>query len=247
MSRLRSILGTGPTRGVLVLFLLELGLSVVYWMSEDPARETLRSIFLATPDGVWRSGKVWTLLTSGLLEPRPLTVLFHGLILWSFVPTLENWWGTGRLYRFAIVTTIAATLCGTLAGTLLGNNFPIAGLDPFIYATIVAFGVLYAKQSVNFFGALPLTGRQLMWGFIAFSGLFVVFGKQWSLGAAYVAAMGWAWLLTTAKWNPRLWLLKRRQSKLKGKLKVHTGGLSSGLAKQKKTIGRSNKNKDLPN
>ncbi len=58
-------------------------------------------------------------------------------------------------------------------GMLVGQErMPIDGLDPFITASMVAFGVVYAKQPVQFFGVLPLTGRQLMYGFIGFLVLY---------------------------------------------------------------------------
>jgi hypothetical protein len=42
---------------------------------------------------------------------------------------------------------------------------PTSGLNLLIYASIVAFGIAHARQPVQFFGVLPPTGRQLMYGF----------------------------------------------------------------------------------
>ena len=105
-------------------------------------------------------------------------------MMWLFVPALERWWGTPRFLRFAGYTAVTGTALGTLAGLALGRPAPILGLDPFIYASIVAYGIIYGKQHVQFFGVVPLTGRQLMYGIIGFVALFVLLQQDWELGAA---------------------------------------------------------------
>ena len=57
---------------------------------------------------------------------------------------------------------------------------------------------------MQFFGVLPLTGRQLMYGFIGFLVLFVVLQQLWELGAAFAAAMIAAAVMTSKRWSPGL-------------------------------------------
>src|SRR5690606_25765999 len=109
---------------------------------------------------VFERGRVWTLVTSPLIEVEFFSLLLTGLILWMFVPTLERFWGTGRFYRFVAITSVVGMLGGCLVGFATGRDVPISGLTPFTYASIVAFGIIYARQPVQFFGVLPLTGRQ---------------------------------------------------------------------------------------
>jgi membrane associated rhomboid family serine protease len=212
------------TRGAMWLLFVELGVSLVFLLLDDETRYEMAKWMVATSSGVWSEGKVWTLVTSPLLQPELIALLFHGLILWMFVPTLERWWGTKRFLLFALYTSLAGTIAGTLAGALIGGNWALSGLDPFIFASIVAFGVLYARQPVQFFGVLPMTGRQLMWGIIAFSALFVILGQQWALAAAYAASMGLAYLMTSGKWTPKLAWLKWKQRRARRRLKVVRGG-----------------------
>jgi len=212
------------TRGAMWLLFVELGVSIVWLLLDKATRLEMARWTLATSDGVWREGKVWTLVTSPLLQPEPLSLVFHALILWMFVPTLERWWGTARFLKFALYTSLAGTIAGTAAGALIGGPWMIAGLDPFIFASIVAFGVLYAHQPVQFFGVLPLTGRQLMYGIIAFTALFVLLGQEWALAVAYAASMGLAWLMTSGKWTPKLAWLRWKQRRVRRKLKVVRGG-----------------------
>ena len=122
-----------------------------------------------------------------------------------FVPTLERFWGTARFYRFVAITSIVGTI-GRHRGRLPDRVTSVAiyGLNPFIYASIVAFGIIYARQPVQFFGVLPLTGRQLMYGFIGFLSLFVVLQQLWEQGAAFAAAMLTAAVMTSKRWSPGL-------------------------------------------
>src|SRR5512141_350585 len=156
------------TRGALVIIGLQLGLSLVYLLCSEPARATLAEWVVATPSQVFHNYRVWTLVTSPLLEIDFFSLLLGLVMLWLFVPTLERFWGTARFYRFVIITSVVGTVCGVVVGQLLGRDVPILGLSPFVYASVVAFGVIYARQPVRFFGVLPLTGRQMMFGFIGF-------------------------------------------------------------------------------
>ena len=147
------------------------------------------------------------------------------MMLAMFVPTLERFWGTARFYRFVAITSLAGTVVGTLTGLALGaSHTAIAGLNPFIYGSIVAFGIIYAKQPVQFFGVLPLTGRQLMIGFIGFQILFVTLQGLWSQGAAVAAGMVAAALMTSKRFSPGLAWRRWRIQQARAKLTVMQGG-----------------------
>jgi membrane associated rhomboid family serine protease len=205
------------TRGALIVAGLELGVSLIWLMANPSARATILRWVVASPGLTWRDLHVWTLATSPLLEPSFIALVMHMVVLWAFVPTLERFWGTPRLYRFVAITSIAGSLGGTLMGLALGTEIPIAGLDPFMYAAIIAFGIVYAKTPVQFFGVLPLTGRQLMYGFLGFLVLYVVLEQAWELGASYAAGMLTA-VVMTSKQSPlrvwRRWRLARKRAQL---------------------------------
>jgi len=151
-------------------------------------------------------------------------MLLSLFMLWAFVPTLERFWGTARFYRFFAVTSLAGTVAGTAAGLALGIDDPISGLSPFVYGAVVAFGIVYARQPVQFFGVLPLTGRQLMFGFIGFVSLFVVLQGAWTKGAAFAAAMLAAAFMTSKRWSPGLAWRRWRISRARARLSVIDGG-----------------------
>ncbi len=207
------------TKGAMYLLIGELGLSLIYLAAGDALRLEMQSWLAATSHNVWQQGKIWTLLSGAFLHAHFVSLIFHGLILWMFVPVLERWWGTKRFLMFALWTTLAGTIAGTLVGLWVGNAH-ISGLDPFIYGTIVAYGVLYASSHVQFFGVLPMTGKQLAIGIIGFVTVMILWTQDWANGAAYAAAILLAYLMTSGKWTPKLWYLRYKQKRLRRHLKL---------------------------
>lgn len=216
--------GTQITRGAMIIAGLELGLSLVWLVVDQVTRNTLSLWLEASPRNVFERGHVWTLATSVFLERNFIGLILHMTVLWMFVPTLERFWGTARFYRFFAITALVGSLAGVAAGYALGLDLPISGLNPFIYAAIVAFGIVYARQPVQFFGVLPLTGRQLMYGFLGFLALYTVATQDWANGAAFAAAMLAAALLTSKRWSPRLMWNRWRMPRARARLKVVPGG-----------------------
>jgi membrane associated rhomboid family serine protease len=215
------------TRGALIVLSLELWLSLVWLAGDDATRDLFARHLMATPTNVFVHGRVWTLATGVFLEPKFLALILHVLVMWMFVPTLERFWGTARFYRFVAITSLVATAVGCAVGYALGGPYAsamVGGLDPFIYAAIVAFGIVYARQPVQFFGVLPLTGRQLMYGILAFLALSIVLSQRWPDGAAYAAAILAAVLLTSKRWSPALVWKRWRIARARARLTVMSGG-----------------------
>jgi len=210
--------GARITQGALYILFTCVGLSFIYLLGGDEVRARMGAFMVATGQSLWGELKLWQLATSPLVEINFVSLLFQGFALWMFLPALERWWGMKRFLTFAAVTSVVGVAVGSLVGVLLGgdaNTIPLAGLDPFVFGGIVAYGILFAHQQVQFFGVLPMTGRQLTWGIIAFVGLFVILGKAWVEGAAMAAAMITAWAMTSQRASPRLWLLKVKQERLR--------------------------------
>lgn len=227
--------GQGISKGAMYLLFATVGVSLVFLISGEGAQADLASWLIATDESVWGGFRFWQLVTSPLLEPNLISLLFEGLMLWMFLPALERWWDTKRFLFFAAYTSIPAVLVGTLVGHLIGGQdlvkvggvaiagTPISGLDPFIFAGIAAYGVLFSKRKVQFFGVLPMTGKQLAIGISLFTLAFILIGQAWAEGAAMATAMIIAVLVTTGKLAPRLWWLKWRQKRIRSRLKVVDG------------------------
>jgi membrane associated rhomboid family serine protease len=213
------------TRGALILAVLQLVVTVVWLCLTDATKAELGPWFVATPAFIFEQGHVWTLVTSPFLELNFVSLVLSLLMLWMFVPTLERFWGTPRFLRFAAITSIVGGLAGAGMGMLTGHKLEaISGLSPFVYASIVAFGILYARQPVEFSFYIRMTGRQLMWGFIGFLVLFVGIQQLWEIGAAYAASMVTAAVMTSKRWSPGLAWKRWRIARARAKLAVIEGG-----------------------
>src|SRR5262245_6921762 len=170
------------TSGALYLLFASTGLSLIFLVSSDEARLRLAGWLAASGDSVWSQLQLWQLITSPLLETSFVSLLFQGFALWMFLPALERWWGMKRFLLFALYTSVVGTAVGTAAGWALGGVHSVqfvSGLDPFVFAGIVAYGILFSNQQVQFFGVLPMTGRQLTYGIIGFVALFILVGQAW--------------------------------------------------------------------
>ena len=216
-----SVFGSRPiTKGALYLLVVASAASLLFLLAGPQAQAELGPWLLATTDGLWRQGMIWQLLTGPLVEPQFIGIVFQALMLWMFLPALESWWGTRRFLQFAAITSVTAVAVGTLAGLLLGQNAAITGLSAFIFAGIVAFGVLFADHKVSFFGVVPMTGKQLTIGIIGFMAVFIIIGRQWAEGAGNASAMLVAWGMVSGRLAPKLWYLKAKQRWMRRRLRV---------------------------
>jgi len=212
------------TRGALIVAGLQVGLSLVFMLVDDATKRTLTEWLVTSPSQVFDHYRVWTLVTSPLLELSFFTLVLNVFMLWMFVPTLERFWGERRFLRFVAITSIVGSLAGVGLGQLIGRNEAIYGLSPFTFASVVAFGIIYARQPVQFFGVLPLTGRQMMYGFLGFLALFIVLQGFWTRGAADVGAILAAVVMVSKRWSPGLALRRWRIARARAKLSVIEGG-----------------------
>jgi len=228
------------TQGAMIVLGLEVGVSLVWLLLDRGTRATLQDYIVASPSQVFEHGRVWTLATSPFLEPSFLSLILHGLVMFAFVPVLERFWGTARFWRFFAITSLVGTAAGCLAGLGTGRDVAITSLDPFIWASVIAFGIVYARQPVQFFVVLPLTGRQLMYGFLAFLALFVLLQQFWELGAAFASAMLAAALMTAKRWSPGLAWRRWRIARARRKLSVIEGGNKATPKKKRDEQGYLN-------
>jgi membrane associated rhomboid family serine protease len=222
------------TRGALVVLIAQAVMSLLWVLATPELKADLAQWVIASPSNVFEHGRVWTLVTGPLVELDFVALVMSVLVLWMFVPTLERFWGTKRFYRFVAVTSIAGSLGGCLLGLATGRNVPIAGLSPFIYASIVAFGILYARQPVQFSFYIRMTGRQLMFGFLAFLVLFVTLQGIWEKGASFAAAMIAAAVMTSKRWSPGLMWRRWRIARARARLSVIDGGAKPARKRDEK-------------
>lgn len=211
------------TPAVAWLIGIEVGVFLLYLFSSEGGRASLLEWLALTPDSL-RRGHIWKLATAPFLNVRGLAFFFDMLMLWLFIPVLENHWGSKRLIVFFAATSVVGHLASALVGMALAPGLVLVGLTPFIYGSIVAYGVLYAQHPVQLFGVLPIKGKALAIGTFAFVTLFVLLEGAWTEGAGFYAAMALAWTMTSGLWTPNVWWLKLRRWRLRRRYTVIDGG-----------------------
>src|SRR5262245_12082480 len=107
------------TRGALIVLGLSLAVSLIWLMGNREVRVGIDKWVAASPSRVFEHYRVWTLVTSPLLEVNFLGLLLTALMMWMLVPTLERFWGTARFLRFVVISSIAGTAVGCAVGYAL--------------------------------------------------------------------------------------------------------------------------------
>jgi rhomboid family protein len=220
--------GSRLTPVVVWLIGLYVGVFLLWIFGTDATRTLLAQWLVLTPRALL-DGHIWTLLTSPLVSTSGFEFFMDLLMLWMFVPVMEQHLGTRRFIRFAAITSVTAGLVAALLGLLLGGVStltPITGLSPFIFACVAGYGTAFANQPVQLFGVVPLKGKVLAIGTAVFLGIFTFLNQRWVTGAGYFAAMALAWAWIGGAITPNLWWLKWRRARLRRRYTVLSGGTS---------------------
>lgn len=120
------------------------------------------SYFLSlVPELVVKGFAYWQLVTYSFLHDGPMHFLFNALTLWFMGQALENVWGTKRFLQFYFLCAIGGGIVGVLAGYLFGDTrVPTVGSSGAGFGLLVAFGVLFAEQTIIFF-IFPMKAKYL--------------------------------------------------------------------------------------
>jgi membrane associated rhomboid family serine protease len=223
-------LGLRLTPVVTWLIGISIATFLLFTFSGQAERDTLGRWLVLTPRTL---PEAWKLVTTTFVfvPSEGLAFIFDLLVLWMFVPILESTWGRTRFLKFLVATTLVANLVAALVGLALGGHAAgtaISGITPFIYAAIVGYGVDFAEQPLQFFGVIPMKGKTLAIGMAVVVTLAVLLNGTWVSGAGYFAAMVTAYVWTSGRLTPRLWLLRWRRARLKRRYTIIDGGGSSG-------------------
>lgn len=177
-------------------------------------------------------GEVWQPITYMFLhDPMGIShILWNMLMLWMFGSPLESFWRSRGFLKFYFICGVGAAAAILLVGLLAPSQreIPTLGASGALYGMLVAFGFLFPNAVIYLFGLFPIKGKHLVMLFI---GLGVI--QSLTLAAANVSlaahfgGMLMGFLLVTGYWKPakvlgkiKIWRMKRRYRKLKGRLNI---------------------------
>jgi len=187
------------TPAVRVLFVLNVGLFVPYWMFRGAP---FWRLFECWSNEVIVKGYLWQTITYSFLHNDPFHLLSNMLFLWFLGPMVEQRIGTSAFYR---VYFLAAFVGGLLHGLIfLGSSFPryLIGASGAVMGISVICAIYYFDVIILFFGVFPIKLGYLIIILLAIDVLYMV-GPQ-SGGIAHYAHLGGAavgYLYVKLRWN----------------------------------------------
>jgi membrane associated rhomboid family serine protease len=212
---IRRRLGGRLTPVVTWLLVIELTAFIVYAFADGPA--FYRDHLALTPARTLPNLEVWQLVTA-LFFPVAGGALLGNLIGLFFIgPLLERPWGSRRFLTVFLVSGIAANLTAALVGLWLAPTRATGGCTSSLVALTVAFGFVYRRQQLLFFGVAPMRAVHLSVFFTA-----LVAG----ITAGVIGALAATERLPLDGVGDRVarWWRASRRARLKRRYKVLTGG-----------------------
>jgi len=87
-------------------------------------------------------------------------ILMNMLTLWMFGTALESVWGTRRFLQYYFFCGVGAGICVVILNAMFGSmNVRTIGASGAIYGLLLAFGILFPRSIIYFFGLFPIEAR----------------------------------------------------------------------------------------
>ena len=121
--------------------------------------DDFRVLLALTPKAVVEFLWVWQLLTYSFLHYDAMHFLFNALTIWFMGSALEGVWRTRRFLQFYMLCALGGGIMGVIGGYVLGGvSTPTIGASGAGFGLLVAFGVLFAEQTIIFIIFLSSAG-----------------------------------------------------------------------------------------
>lgn len=193
--------------------------------------------FALVPAAVVDTFSVWQLFTYAFLHRDPLHFIFNALSLWMFGNTMERTWGTKRFLQFYFFCGMVAGVFGVIGGYLFKDPItPTIGASGAIFGLLVAFGVVFADQTIFFSFVFPMKAKymvmivgalQFLMSFTPSRTAYIVHLGGMIAGGAYMLlfrGMPRFDLSRDLKRRYREWKIQRAKKKFEVYLKKHNAG-----------------------
>lgn len=207
-----------------LLALLFIWISFALALNWGGAAPGLFTLFSGSSEAVLH-GQVWRLVTAPLLHtpagPGAVThILFSLLILYFFLPTLQERWGTKRMFLFLGASSVFAYGTATLAYLAVPSYADAGWYGGMIMgdACVVAWAIVSQGQKAMFWFVVPMKPMVMVYVMIGWHVLSIIAKSVGPEGmVAPFAAMGAGYLFGETSPLRRYWLqlkLKRLQNEV---------------------------------
>jgi membrane associated rhomboid family serine protease len=147
------------------------------------------------------------------------------IAVWFFGTPVEQQAGRGHLFKILIGATLFGSFVEAALGRLVGSERVLAGAGPASMALIAAYGAIYGRTQVLFFGVQQMKASSVALLFLVLGGGAYLLDRDWLgfAGAAAGAAFG-AYVVHRISLGrirvlldrARLWRLRRRYRVISG-------------------------------
>jgi len=138
------------------------------------------------PSEIWR-GQIWRLVTWPLIEIGPMAIVTTCLVIYKFGGELATFWGDRRLLRFMLQIVAAAGVVSVLLSTITGTPLFRVGGWAIDDALVIAWARQYPTRSIQLYGLVTLSGRQLIGITIVITALYAVYAGPVAVAPELVA------------------------------------------------------------
>jgi len=152
-------------------------------------------------------GDFWQPATALFVHVHPVTFILNMVGLWWAGADLERQLGTRRFLTMFFLIGIASHLVLVAWMLGFGASLGAAGCGSSLLALYVAYGTIYDRTPVRFFGALVLQARTITAIIIGYVVLISIAQRAWGLLVSYLVAMLMGYLMVGGRGEgiKRLW------------------------------------------
>lgn len=213
-----------------LLLVLMLVATLVAWLSSGA--------WAPLVPGTLVGGQWWRLVTYPLVQSAPLGLLFGGLVMWFFGPTLAYDWGERRFLARVLIITVGAALVTLLLAAVFRKDFVYVGIWALVDGLVFSWALRYPNQQILIYFVIPVTGRVMGIITLAVNALYLLFavsrpGPSGGLAGLVqftppLAALGIAYVLERGRvaLPLRRWRLGLREWRLERQLRRRSRHLS---------------------
>jgi membrane associated rhomboid family serine protease len=131
-----------------VVFLLEHAFRI------DP--QFIAEWLAASPEGIFRQGRIWQLVTATFLHGGPMHILGNMLFLWIAGREMESLYGSRDFLAFYLTAGILSTLGWAAIDAFSPGHHVMLGASGAVMAVVVLYTLYYPRREILLFFVLPL-------------------------------------------------------------------------------------------
>lgn len=120
-------------------------------------REFLYSWFAASPEGIFRQGRVWQLVTATFLHDQSTFwhILGNMLFLWFIGREVESLYGGRDFLAFYLAAGAVSTLCWAIAAAFQPATGPMIGASGAVLGVVTLYTLYYPRREILVMGFIP--------------------------------------------------------------------------------------------